>query len=226
MNKMEINAILPDVLAIGDDVDEVMSAELTFAIEIFGGELEIEVIEIVFGDCIVEFAVVGVPTNVVVIIGNGILSSAGVLKSDSVCDKRFTNSVKRSSKRPMRCDIRCISNFESTFISRTVAIKSLCANVPTCSRNPLSYVSDASVVRITVSRSSDDDFSSCFVPFGLSRSTVCRSSVFLRSDFESSLVSSIVSCRANDAGLGVNFCSFGKTFDLFVNEKKDIFFVI
>lgn len=39
-------------------------------------------------------------TNVVVIVG--IVSSAGVLNPDESFDKRFTSSVKRSSKRPIR----------------------------------------------------------------------------------------------------------------------------
>lgn len=102
----------------------------------------------------------GEPTNVVVMIG--IVSSAGVLKSDeSFGDKRFTNSVRRSSNRPMRCDILCISSRESAFKSKTVAIKSRCANVLDCSRKPLSYVSEADVVRAeVVSRSMEDAFSS------------------------------------------------------------------
>lgn len=84
-------------------------------------------------------------------------SSAGVLKPDESCvDKRFTNSVNKSSIRPIRCDIRCISNCESHFISKTVAIKSRCANVLDCSRKPLSYVS---VRDDDDSRSMEADFS-------------------------------------------------------------------
>lgn len=67
---------------------------------------------------------VGESTNVVVMVG--MVSSAGVLRSDESCDKRFTSSLSSSSNRPMRCDILCISCLDSTFMSTTVAIKSRC----------------------------------------------------------------------------------------------------
>lgn len=175
-------------------------------------------VTMIFVDCEFELDV-GEPTNVVVIVG--IVSSAGVLRSDESFERRFTNSVRRSSNRPMRCDIRCISTRESTFISRTVAIKSRCAKELCCSRKPLSYVSDAIVVRTAaISRSMEEAFSSCSrcVPLELSRSLVCRSIACLLNDFESSFVSSMVSCRANAAGDGVNFCDFGKTYSKHLNR--------
>lgn len=116
-----------------------------------------------FEGCAVADVAGGEPTNVVVIVG--IVSSAGVLKSDDSCDIRFTNSVSKSSKRPIRDDILCISRRESTFKSSTVAIKSRCAIALDCSRKPLSYVSDADVVVLAeleiVSRSMEEDFSKC-----------------------------------------------------------------
>lgn len=153
----------------------------------------------------------GEPTNVVVIVG--IVSSAGVLKSDDSCDNRFTNSVSKSSKRPIRCDILCISMRESTFKSSTVAIKSRCAMALDCSRKPLSYVSDADAAVLDeldiISRSMEEAFSKCS-----SRSCDCRSIACLRNDFESSFVSSMVSCLAKTPGDGVSFCDFGNTYSL------------
>lgn len=170
------------------------------------------VVVTIFTGCDVEPVVVGEPINVVVIIG--IFSSAGVLRSDESFDKRFTNSVRISSNRPIRCDIRCISSLESTFKSRTVAIKS---RVLDCSRKPVSYVSAAAAILASInSRSMEDDFSRCSRCVQISLSLTCRSSVCLRNDFESSVVSSIVVCLANEADVPVvSFCDFGNTYILF-----------
>lgn len=71
-----------------------------------------------------------------------------------------------------------------------------------CSRIAPSYASNDGALRmLAVSRSNDAAFSN----FAPSRSDFCFSNVLRRNDFESSVVSSIVSCRANDAGLADSF---------------------
>lgn len=134
------------------EVDEIGCIDAIPLVGIGAGDDVLAVdVKMILVECAVELTG-GEPTNVVVIVG--IVSSAGVLRSDESFDRRLTNSVRRSSSRPMRCDIRCISRRESTFISRTVAIRSRCANVLDCSRKPLSYVSEV------VSRSMEEAFSS------------------------------------------------------------------
>lgn len=105
-----------------------------------------DVTRIAVGGCGIDDDVVGVETI-------GPISSAGVLKPDESCDNFFNNSLSKSSSRPIRCDISCISCCESAFKSNTVAIRSRCANVLDCSRNPLSNVSALKLIRATVSRS-------------------------------------------------------------------------
>lgn len=139
-----VPTLLP--LACGDAVDVDGMAIVTEALA--GGELDVT-----------KMVAAGVVAIVLAMLGAA--SSAGVLTPDESCsDNRFTNSVNRSSRRPMRWDICCISIRESTFMSSTVAIRSRWASVLDCSRNPLSYGSDV-VVRVRVSRSIDKLRSKC-----------------------------------------------------------------
>lgn len=151
------------------------------------------------GDCTAELVDVGEPTSVVVMVG--MLSSPGVLWLDSAASgSRFSTSVSKSSKRPMRWLIRCISCFDSTLMSCTLAIKSRWTAF-ICSRSPLSYASTELLRMLIVSRSSEAAFSS----MEPSRSDFCFSSVLRRNDFESSVVSSMVSWRASAPGLAESF---------------------
>lgn len=79
------------MLEIADDVIDIDVDGILTVDEIFGNAL---------GDCTAELVDVGVPTNVVVIVG--ILSSAGELELDSAFGKRFKTSTINSSK----CAIR------------------------------------------------------------------------------------------------------------------------
>lgn len=136
----------PLLLACCDAVDVDGIAMVTEALA--GGELDVTNI-VAAGNVAIVLAMLGDA------------SSAGVLTPDESCsDNRLTNSVNKSSRRPIRCDIRCISSRESTFMSNTVAMRSRWASVLDCSRNPLSYGSDK-VVRVRVSRSIDKLRSKC-----------------------------------------------------------------
>lgn len=119
-----------------------------------------------------------VDTIVVVIIG--ITSSGELWPDDSVAVAvRLSNSASRSSIRPIRWAIRCISKRMSTFMSITVAIKSRWASVLAVSRKPVSYVSEVDArdeaISICRSRSNDKFRSKCSRSF-CSRSVGCRSS--------------------------------------------------
>lgn len=206
-NKTETSASLhlPDVLGIADgsDIDVDVDGILTFAITVVDG----------VGDWTAELVDVGEPTSVVVIVG--MLSSPGVLRLESTSGNRFSTSVSKSSKRPMRWFIRCISCFDSTLMSCTLESKSRWT-VFIWSRSPFSYASNELLRTLIVSRSSEAAFSS----LAPSRSDFCFSNVLRRSDFESSVVSSMVSWRANEAGLADIFWSFGKTLFDVINENK------
>lgn len=77
-----------------------------------------------------------VDTTVVVITG---ITSSGELCTDVTCTAvRLISSDSKSSIRPMRCAIRCISKRMSTFMSITEEIKSRWASELAVSRTPLS----------------------------------------------------------------------------------------
>lgn len=80
----------------------------------------------------------GAAVDTTVVVMTGITSSGEVCPDVSCMAVRLISSPNKSSMRPMRCAIRCISRRISTFMSITEAIKSRCASELAVSRIPVS----------------------------------------------------------------------------------------